>query len=273
MTVVVMTREMGTLGKEVAREFARSKNVCVIHHELVRNDRERAAFDEESEVYRFLEGSEAGIDAWRSNRAMQGYLTPREVLEIALEGDVLIRGWGATQLLRGVPNVLAVRVCAPMEFRVDVIMRRLGIDARTARREIERNDAAHGRSFLRFFENDWRSSENYDLVLNTAHVSPSDCARILLDATAAASFGETEKMRRVLADKLLKERICEALRSAGVAGTRGCQVEATVEDGNVRLYGLVRDSSVHSASAEVLASAFGIRNFQNDIKRVYSFTD
>ena len=36
---------------------------------------------------------------------------------LAQDGGVVIRGWGAIGLLRDVPNILKVRVCAPMEFR------------------------------------------------------------------------------------------------------------------------------------------------------------
>jgi cytidylate kinase len=273
MTVIVMTREMGTLGKEVAREFARRKGYSVIHHELVRSPEERAALTEESEVYRFLEGSEAEIDAWRTNRAQDGYLTPTEVLELASEGDVLIRGWGATRLLKSVPNVLSVRVCAPMEFRIAVMQKRLGVDAAAARQEIKRSDAAHGQAFLRFFQSDWRAPENYDLVLNTSHVSPSDCAEILLHATDGASFGETDEMRRALSDILLKERISETLRSAGIVGGRGQHVDATVERGNVRLFGVVKDADAHRIAARVLHDRLGIERLQNDIVHATGFGD
>jgi len=273
MSVIVMTREMGTLGKEVAREFAQKKGYRVVHHELVRTSEERASLGEESEVYRFLEGSEAETDAWRNNRAQDGYLTPTEVLELASEGEVLIRGWGATQLLKSVPNVLSVRVCAPIDFRVSVMKDRLGVDDHAARQEIKRSDAAHGRAFLRFFQNDWRAPENYDLVLNTSHVSPSDCAEILLHATEAASFGESDEMRSALSDILLTEKIGETLRMAGVAGSRGRHVEASVDYGNVRLYGVVKDPDAPRAAERLLATKLGIDRIQNDIVHATGFGD
>lgn len=273
MTVVVMTREMGTLGKEVAREFAKRKNYSVVHHELVRDSRERAAMEEESEVYRFLEGTEAETDAWRNNHSGDGYLTPAEVLELAAKGDVLIRGWGATRLLKSVPNVLSVRVCAPMDFRVAVMKDRLGVDERTARREIRRSDAAHGRAFLRFFQNDWRAAENYDLVLNTSHVSPSDCAEILLNAADSLSFGETEKMHRTLDDMLLSVQIGDELRATGLTGSRWHNLEASVDGGRVRLYGVAGNADTRRAAEQIVAAKFGISDIQNDIFPARGFED
>ena len=273
MTVIVMTREMGTLGKEVGREFAQRKGYSVVHPELVRSSEERNAMVEESEVYRFLEGSEAEIDEWRNNHTSDGFLTRTEVLELASDGNVLIRGWGATRLLKSVPNVLSVRVCAPMAFRVSVMMERLGVDEHTALREIKKSDAAHGRAFLRFFQNDWRSAENYDLVLNTSHVSPMDCAEILLRAAEATSFGETSEMQEVLHDMLLSARIDEELRSNGLASSRGNHIEGVVADGAVRLIGVVGNSDTRRVAEEIVTSKFGVESVTNDIFLTRGFGD
>ncbi len=271
MTIVVMTREMGTLGKEVAREFARRKGHSVVHHELVRGDRDRAAEGEESEVYRFLEGSESELAKWRNSRARGGYLTPEDVLEIALEGGVLIRGWGAARLLKSVPNVLSVRVCAPMEIRVEIMRKRLGVNARTARREIERSDAAHSRTFLRFFESDWRDPEHYDLVLNTSHVDPPTCAEILLDAVANEAFGETAEMREVLSDMLMEERVKAAIVSDPLLRARGKHIKVSVVHAEVRLYGVVNDGFSRAATENLVAERFGPEQIRNEIVRSNGF--
>ena len=273
MSVVVMTREMGTLGKDVAREFARRKGYSVFHHELVTDSRDRARRGGESEVYRFLEGSEAEIDTWRTNRAQDGYLTTEEVLEIALEGDVLIRGWGATKLLRSVPNVLSVRVCAPMENRIATMQERLGVDARTARREIERSDAAHSRTFLRFFEADWRDPANYDLVLNTAHVSPMTCAEILLDAVAAGTFEETDEMRRALGDMALEARVKALIAGEPSLSGQGRHIGVTVENARVRLYGVVSNGRSRRAAEELISRAAGVREVTNEIAEASGFVE
>lgn len=273
MTIVVMTREMGTLGKEVAREFGRRRNFAVLHHEMIRSQRDREGRDEESEVYRFLEGSEAELDRWRSNRSHDGYLTPAEIVQVALDGDVLIRGWGATRLLRTVPNVLSVRVCAPMDFRIGIMTERLGVDARTARREIERSDAAHSRTFLRFFQSDWRDPLQYDLVFNTAQMHPTACAEMLLDAVADPAFEESERMRQVLNDMLLEERIKAALHAEAGLGRRGQHVDVAVEAGVVRLYGVVRSRSGRQLAGDVVERCGGATGMVNEIAEASGFVE
>ena len=272
MAIVVMTREMGTLGKEVARSFARRMGYPVLHSELVEST-EEIGRDEESEVFRFLEGSEEELDKWRSNRSKGGYLTPEDVLEIALEGDVLIRGWGATRLLKSVPNVLSVRVCAPMAFRLEQMQQRLGIDERTAMREIARSDASHSRTFLRFFGTDWTDPSGYDLVLNTAHLTPELCADILYDAVSNPNFRETEETRRELTDRLLEARISAALGSDPVLGRHGRNIQVAVADAEVRLYGVVLDGLSRQLAERVAGEQGGVRNLRNEIIRARSYAD
>ena len=271
MSIIVMTREMGTLGKDVAREFARRKGVSVVHHELVDATEGRLSGNDESEVYRYLEGSEQELEKWRNNRTSGGYLTPQEVFEIALEGDVLIRGWGATKLLKSIPNVLAVRVCAPMEFRVRTITQRLGVGQQEAHREIARSDAAHARAFFRFFDDDWRDPLNYDMVLNTAHIDPKTCAEILIDAIANPAFAETQETRQQLNDELIQARLATALNSQIQLKDKRNHVYVSVDHGRARLYGLVTERRALVLAEEIASGQSGLLGVQNDIALVSGF--
>lgn len=267
-----MTREMGTLGKEVARQFAQRKGYTVVHHEMIEAGHPRGGV-EESEVFRFLEGSEEELAKWRSNRTDEGFLRPDEVLELALEGEVLIRGWGAARLLRSIPNVLSVRVCAPMDFRVAQMQARLGIGARQARREIQRSDAAHSRTFLRFFDTDWEDPLNYDLVLNTAHLAVETCADMLVDAAANPAFAETEAARKEIQDRLLEARIKGAMARETALRGRGRHIQVSVANAEVRLYGLVTDGETGRIAERIAAAQSGVGALRNDIARASGFTE
>ena len=52
MPVIAMTREMGTLGKEVAAGLAERLGLEVVHHELVEHDISERSGLRESEVHR-----------------------------------------------------------------------------------------------------------------------------------------------------------------------------------------------------------------------------
>src|SRR3979411_1935460 len=138
MSVIAMTREMGTLGKDVAQRIADSLGLKVIHSELVEHDLAARLGVEDSAVHRYLEGSASLLERWKIDKQKLSRYTAEEILEFVRDGNVVIRGWGAVAVLRAVPHVLRVRVCAPMPFRERVIMWRLGLkDASEARTEME----------------------------------------------------------------------------------------------------------------------------------------
>src|SRR5262245_14229600 len=143
MAVIAMTREMGSLGKDVAAGLAEAMGLMVVHHELVEHHLAERLGVQESAVHRYLEGEASLLERWKIDKHKLSRYTAEEILELARKGNVIIRGWGATGVLRHVPHVLRVRVCADMGFRERVMMERLGISESAARREIERSDAAH----------------------------------------------------------------------------------------------------------------------------------
>lgn len=86
------------------------------------------------------------------------------------------KGWGAATLLRDVPQVISVRVCAPMDFRVHVMMERQGRnDAATVREDIERFDAARARTLRAYFDVEQEDVRLYHIVLNTERLSVDAC--------------------------------------------------------------------------------------------------
>src|SRR5947208_6639157 len=208
MAVIAMTREMATLGKDVAAGLAERFGLTVVHHELVKQGIAERAGMRESEVHRFLEGEASVLQRWKIDRKRLSRYTAQEILALAVKGNVLIRGWGATYLLRAVPHVICVRICAPMAFRERVLMKRLGIrDHLLARREIEGNDAAHNGTMQKMFGIDWTDPSLYTIALNTARVPVKDCVEHIVRLAESPAFQETPESRRALEDNLILSRV------------------------------------------------------------------
>ena len=239
MAVIAMTREMATLGKDVAAGVAERLNLEVVHHELVEHDISLRAGMRESEVHRFLEGESSLFERWKIDGTRMSRYTAEEILALAAKGNVLIRGWGAGYLLRSVPHVVSVRICAPMPFREQVLMTRLGTqDRAAARREIERNDAGHNGTMQRMFGIDWKDAAHYAIVLNTARVPVEECVEYLVRASESPAFQETAQSRGALMDELSLSRVRAVLdRSFGSGTTTLGGIDATASAGRVTLSG------------------------------------
>ena len=68
MVAIAMTREMGTLGKDVAQGIADALGLKVIHSELVEHDLATRLGVEESAVHRYLEGSATLLERWKIDK-------------------------------------------------------------------------------------------------------------------------------------------------------------------------------------------------------------
>src|SRR5450432_1006401 len=147
MTVIAMTRQLGCLGADVASGIAKRLGLKVIHSEIVANHVAERLGVGQGTVLRYVEGSASMFERWAINKRKLSRYTAEEILRLAQQGNVLIRGWGAATLLRDVPQVISVRVCASMDFRVRVMMERVGSkDAEAVRLELERFDAVQART-------------------------------------------------------------------------------------------------------------------------------
>ena len=260
MAVIARTRELGTLGHDVAARVAGELGLEIVQDETIeRHLAERLEIDQAT-VRRLLSGEASLWERWKIGLRRVSHFTAEQVLLLARGGDVVIRGWGAAQLLRDVPHVTCVRVCAPMPLRIERTQARLGLaNEAAARREIERSEEAHDRALRALDVDDWRSAEGYAMVLNTGQMTVDTASGLLLDLARARIGAETPESRRLLEDRLILARVREAL------GPGGYGLEVRVENGHVRLSG----GLVAEGSAEFLAdrvrSVEGVRSVENDL--------
>jgi cytidylate kinase len=270
MAVIAMTREMATLGRDVSAGLAERLGLTIVHHEIVGRDIAERAGMRESEVNRFLEGQTSLLDRWRIDSKRLSRYTAQEILELAAKGNVLIRGWGASYLLRSVPHVVCVRICAPMAFREKVLMERLGInDAAAARREIERNDAAHYGAVQKMFGGDWREASLYAIVLNTAQIPVEQCVDQIVQLTQNPAFQETAQSRSALMDELILSRVREALEQrfgAGLSTIAGIDVK--VSAGKVTLMGGASDDRMIVEALRITHSVEGVLSVESKIAHI-----
>jgi len=220
----------------------------------------------ESAVHHRLEGGATFLEQWQISSKRLARYTEEEVLELARKGNVVIRGWGACVLLREVPHVARVRICAPMEVRERAVMRRRGLDDRSAaRREIERNDAAHKRVLQAAYAVDREDPLLYDLVLNTERISIETCVNLVRDFVESPEFHETEASRAILNDKALEARIRTKLRERFTAGTGVTDLEATANRGKILLTGTAIHATLAADAGRIVSAIAGVEDVQNRI--------
>jgi cytidylate kinase len=257
MPVVAITREMGSLGKDVAKGLGEAMGVPVVYHEVIEHlaDRMRVR---KSHVIRLLDGKAGLLERLSADKTSMFVHTADEIIAMAQSGKgAVIRGWGATHLLRDVPHVVCVRVCAPFPVRQRRMMERLGSDdAMQVGDEIQRNDEAHTAIMRRHFDIRWTEPENYDLVLNTERVSVQECVDEVMGLVQSPAFAETEQSRAQLEGLALSAHVRAALCRS--PETRNIKVSVSAVKGAVTFAGCSKDELL--ALVEIAAGVPGVRD-------------
>src|ERR1700730_10889490 len=110
MTVIAMTREIGSFGLDVAAGLATRLRPEIIQYDIVANRIAKRLGVDESAVLRYVHGSASLLERWQIDRRRLFHYAAEEILRLAQQGNVLIKGWGVATLLRDLPGIISVRV-------------------------------------------------------------------------------------------------------------------------------------------------------------------
>src|SRR4029079_17857427 len=112
-----------------------------------------------------------------------GFCSSEALLERASRGDVIIRGWGASHVLKSVPYAMHVRVCAPIERRVEHMLKRMEtLDSAHWLQQIEASDRHHSGVLERMYgTNGWQDRGHYHVVFDTSRSSVEECTERIVD--------------------------------------------------------------------------------------------
>jgi hypothetical protein len=202
-SVVCVSRAIASGGEEIGRQVAEKLGYLYVDEEIV--SRAAAAgglepgdiADEErrkSFAARFLDVlAEGGGDAWTLTTpgaaTMEGGrpadlrdLIRETIVQTAGHGNVVIVAHAASYALEPGPQLLRVLVTGSPATRAARITASEGLADADAHRMIKDSDAARRDYLKRFYSVDRESPNDYDLIVNTDHLSFEQGAEIILRA-------------------------------------------------------------------------------------------
>ena len=264
MPVIALTQGMGSLAQDIAEQLAQELNLKTLQHEVVDHVASRMHVSR-SLISRLRGGSAGPIERFTADREGLAVYTAEEVLETAARGDVVLRGWGATCLLRPVPHVPCIRVMRPFAKRVQWLMQALDTDDQdAAEAEIRRSDHANATRMHDQFGVDWGDPVLFDLVLNTDRLTVDTCVQTIKALLARPEFAETEASRALLQGMALAAHVRAALRAH--EATAGVDITIDSVDGQVTLRGIVAAAEEKTAALQVCAGMAGVRSVDDQLR-------
>ncbi len=264
MPVIALTQGMGSLAKDIAEQLAAELNLATLQHEIAERVAEKMHVSR-SLINRLRGGKAGALERLRTDRHAMALYSAEEVLEAAAKGNVVIRGWGATQLLRPVPHVPCVRIMRPFDQRVQWLMNQIDTDDRSvAEAEIRRSDQANASRMHDQFGVEWNQPVLFDLVLNTDRLSVDSCVQLIKALLARPEFAETEASRTLLQGMALSARVRAALRADD--DTEGVDITIDSADGRVTLRGIVAAEAEKTAATRVAAGVAGVQAVDDQLR-------
>ena len=264
MPVIAMNQEMGSQGKFVAEKLAEELGLEIVRHEIIDHVAQKMHL-RKSALQRFLEGKAGLLERWGTDEASLALFKVEEILELAAKGNVIIRGWGATHVLRPIPHIPCVRVGAPFATRLKWLMNSLGTDDEDmVAEEIRHSDAAHRANMQHQFGVGWGEPMQYDITLNTERLSVATCVEMIKELLKRPEFKETPESRAKLANLTLEYHVRAALRAH--AKTADVKILIAADSGKVRLEGISASTEERHDITEIVGHAPGVKSVDNKLK-------
>lgn len=264
MPVVALTQGMGSLAQDIAEQLAAELGIATLQHEVAERVADKMHVSK-SLINRLRAGKLGPIERLRADQQSVAVYTAEEVLETAARGNVVLRGWGATALLRSVPHVPCIRVMRPFEKRVQWLMQQLDTDDRDlAEAEIHRSDQSNANRMHEQFGVTWGDPVHFDLVLNTDRLSVDSCVQLIKQLLSRPEFAETEASRALLQSMALHAKVRAALRAD--ESTRDVDVLIEGSGDTVVLRGIVVSAAEREAAEKVASAVAGVGDVDSQLR-------
>jgi len=207
MAILTVSRQVGSGGREIGQAVAGSLNYSMIEKATVLNDLREIGKEWEQCGQDFDERSPSILEKY--NWAFRGVqaLIQSIILDYAARDRVVIVGRGGNFLLNDVPYVLSIRVVAPLEERVERVMRRESIDRATARWLTKKADKV-SRGFIKaLFGKSVDDPGAYDFIFDTSAQPPATVIPIVEEALSAKEKHNTEEARNALRTRAIAAKL------------------------------------------------------------------
>jgi cytidylate kinase len=184
--VITMSRMPGAMSNALARKLAKDLEIDLFDHEIVEAIATNAKRSQQ--IVESLDEQDRGIfDEWIAALG-EDHMWSYEYLQhltqivsaIGAHGHAIIVGRGASYIL---PKEVCLRllVIAPLEVRIQNVMRTYKVTDNEARRQVMRTEADRKAFIRKYFQADMMDPMNYDLVINTEHIDIDLAVRIVKD--------------------------------------------------------------------------------------------
>jgi len=181
MAVITISRQLGSLGTTLGRLIASRLDYHLVQRDLI-NRAARLVSSPDMALATIDELGLLGIEPDETQQ--QAYLDAVESIvgELAEKGNVVIVGRAGQAILQNHPQVLHLRVMAPLETRIQRIVEAHKISPQAAAAQVQDSDRYRADYLKIFYHIDWEDPTLYHLIINTGRVDLKTYAEVVCAA-------------------------------------------------------------------------------------------
>lgn len=181
MVAVTVSRQRGSLGERIAEEIAARLGCRVVWREVV-DQAARQVGAPEMILAEIDDLGLLGLSFTREEQRAYHQAMTQVMEDLVAKGNVVIIGRAGQVILRDYPGVFHVQIVAPVEVRAGRLSQELSIPIAAARAQVKVSDRRRREYLRRAFRARWDDPTLYDLVLNTARLTPDLAAGLVCQA-------------------------------------------------------------------------------------------
>ena len=240
MAILTICRESGARGEEIARTVAEKLGYEFIAREAIFKEirgygEKWAKWGEEMDDHK--------PSMWeRFDLSFAGFVALKEsiMFQHATKNNVVLMGRGGNWMFSDVPYALRVRIMAPMDKRVENIVKKDAIDKETAREMLEEADEERSAYLKAIYHKDWTKAKYYDVVFDTGNLNEDEVVNMIIDELKARD----EKLTPQAEEKLAQKALASKVKAEIVTGiTSFIPTLEVVHDGNE----IILKGTIHKA--------------------------
>lgn len=194
MAVITISRQLGSLGDEVALALQRRLNYQIINREII-NQAAIRANKPEMALAMIDELGLLGLHPDLKSRQAYHDAVHEIIEETANRGEAIIIGRAGQVVLRKHPDVFHVKIFAPTSIRSRRISELQGISMDSALAQINASDKSRESYMKRNYSVTWNDPELYDLIINTARIDPEQAASLICEALGHSKAKNSQASR------------------------------------------------------------------------------
>ncbi|HPD60617.1 MAG TPA: cytidylate kinase-like family protein [Thermodesulfobacteriota bacterium] len=199
MAIVTISREFGTIGKEIGQMLARRLGYDYVDREKILHDVKSIGGNQWEKLGE--EFDEHYPNVWeRHDWSFRGFVALAQsiFLDYALKDKAVLIGRGGNFLLKDIPYVLKVRVVMAKEARIERIMKDQDIPRDTARWLVEKADHEMARSVQFIYGKKWDDPSEYDMILDLDSQQPEEIIKLIITALTDKQNKYSEEAKKAL---------------------------------------------------------------------------